>query len=278
MGQDVSSLTGRRVLVTGGSRGLGREMVLALAQAGASVAVLGSRPGQALDETVAEAKRIGTGDAIGLTANVGDYAACVAAVAKTVEAFGRIDVLVNNAGLGMRRVSETFNTQATRFWETDPQAWRDIIDANVNGAFHMARAVVPDMVARGFGKIINISTSDQTMVRPGYAPYGPSKAALEAASRIWSQDLEGTGVDVNVYLPGGAADTELLPPSPVKKGADGNLLPAAIMRRAIHWLVSDSSNGITGARYIARLWDEALAPDQAAAASRSPAIDKPAIM
>lgn len=278
MGQDVSSLAGRRVLVTGGSRGLGREMVLALAQAGASVAVLGSRPGQALDETVAEAKRIGTGDAIGLTANVGDYAACVAAVAKTVEAFGRIDVLVNNAGLGMRRVSETFNTQATRFWETDPQAWRDIIDANVNGAFHMARAVVPDMVARGFGKIINISTSDQTMVRPGYAPYGPSKAALEAASRIWSQDLEGTGVDVNVYLPGGAADTELLPPSPVKKGADGNLLPAAIMRRAIHWLVSDSSNGITGARYIARLWDEALAPDQAAAASRSPAIDKPAIM
>ena len=278
MGQEVSLLAGRRVLVTGGSRGLGREMVLALAEAGASVAVLGSRPGQALDETVAEAKRIGTGDAIGLTANVGDYAACVAAVAKTVEAFGRIDVLVNNAGLGMRRVSETFNTQATRFWETDPQAWRDIIDANVNGAFHMARAVVPDMVARGFGKIINISTSDQTMVRPGYAPYGPSKAALEAASRIWSQDLEGTGVDVNVYLPGGAADTDLLPPSPVKKGADGNLLPAAIMRRAIHWLVSDSSNGITGARYIARLWDEALAPDQAAAASRSPAIDKPAIM
>ncbi|WP_430249625.1 SDR family NAD(P)-dependent oxidoreductase [Neorhizobium sp. DAR64860/K0K1] len=278
MTHDNTSLVGRRVLVTGGSRGLGREMVLALAESGASVAVLGSRPGQALDDTVAEARRVGRGDAIGLTADVGDYAACAAAVAQTVEAFGRIDVLVNNAGLGMRRVSETFNTKPTRFWETDPAAWRDIVDANVNGVFHMARAAVPAMVAKGFGKVINISTSDQTMVRRGYAPYGPSKAMIEAASRVWAQDLEGTGVDVNVYLPGGAADTDLLPPSPDKKGADGNLLPATIMRRAILWLASDASNGMTGGRYIARFWDDALPAPDAAAASRSPSVDKPAIM
>ena len=142
----------------------------------------------------------------------------------------------------------------------------------------MARAVVPGMVARGSGKVINVSTSDQTMVRRGYSPYGPSKAGLEAASRVWAQDLEGTGVTVNVYLPGGAADTDLLPPSADKKGADGNLLPAAIMRRGIGWLAGPGSDGVTGKRFIARLWDERLDPAEAAAAAASAPVEKPAIM
>ncbi|MGE6740624.1 SDR family NAD(P)-dependent oxidoreductase [Allorhizobium pseudoryzae] len=278
MAGSYPSLTGRPAIVTGGSRGLGREMALALAAAGASVAVIGSRASSALDETVAEARRLGRGNAIGLVADVTDYAQCEAAVTSTIAAFGRIDVLINNAGLGMRRVSETFNTQPTRFWETDPEAWRDIIEINLNGAFNMARAAVPHMVAQGFGKLINISTSDQTMVRRGYSPYGPSKAGLEAASRVWAQDLAGTGVDVNVYLPGGAADTDLLPPSPDKKGADGNLLPASIMRRMIGWLCADDSNGTTGARFVARLWDETLPAFEAASRARSPSVDKPAIM
>jgi 3-oxoacyl-[acyl-carrier protein] reductase len=135
----------------------------------------------------------------------------------------------------------------------------------------MARAVIPGMIARGFGKIVNISTSDQTMVRRGYAPYGPSKAFLEAASRVWAQDLAGTGVDVNVLLPGGAADTDLLPPAADKKGADGNLLSPTVMCAPILWLASDASNGHTGERYIARLWD---GPDPA----RDPGIAKPRIM
>lgn len=278
MAQHYPSLAGRPVMITGGSRGLGREMSLALAAAGASVAVVGSRAGAALEDTVAEANRLVPGRAIALVADVADYAQCAAAVDATRAAFGRIDVLVNNAGLGMRRVSETFNTAPTRFWETDPAAWREIVDINVNGAFNMARAAVPHMVAQGFGKVINISTSDQTMIRRGYSPYGPSKAALEAASRVWAQDLAGTGVDVNVYLPGGAADTDLLPPSPDKKGADGNLLPAAIMRRMIGWLAADESNGISGARFIARLFDEGIDPAQAALAARSAPVEKPAIM
>lgn len=272
------SIAGRTVMVTGGSRGLGREMVLALAGVGATVAVVGSRPGGALDDTVAEANRLGAGRAVAIAADVADYAQCEAAATAALDAIGPIDVLINNAGLGMRRVSETFNTKPTRFWETEPEAWKEIIDTNINGVFNMARVLVPGMVSRGFGKMINISTSDQTMVRQGYSPYGPSKAALEAMSRVWAQDLVGTGVDVNVYLPGGAADTDLLPPSPDKKGADGNLLPADIMRRAILWLVDDQSNGMTGGRYIARLWDESLAPSEAAGASRVPSVPKPAIM
>lgn len=267
------SLAGRIILITGASRGLGREMALALAKMGAKLALLGSQPSEALDALAEE-----TPDTMILTADVGRAGQAAAAVAEAESHFGHIDVLINNAGLGMRRVSETFNTTPTKFWETAPAAWSDIINANVNGPFHMARAVAPGMIERGFGKIINISTSAQTMVRRGYAPYGPSKAALEAYSRVWAQDLDGTGVDVNVYLPGGAANTDLLPPGANKKGADGNLLPASIMRRGIGWLCSDASNGITGARFIARLWDENLPEDDAAKAARDDHGDSPRIL
>lgn len=280
------SLAGRVAIVTGGSRGLGLEMALEMAAAGMRVVLTASRPGKALDEAVAAVRAAaadgaapGAGEAAaGIVADVRSYAACEAAVAETVARFGRVDVLVNNAGVGMRLISERFNTEPTRFWEAAPDAWEAIVDTNVTGAFNMARAAVPGMVAQGFGKVINVSTSDQTMVRKGYSPYGPSKAALEAASRVWAQDLEGTGVTVNVYLPGGAADTDLLPSGPGKKGADGNLLPPAIMRRAIRWLCSDASNDVTGGRFIARLWDETLPPDQAAAGARSAPTAKPQIM
>ncbi|RST85423.1 SDR family oxidoreductase [Aquibium carbonis] len=273
------SLPGRVAIVTGASRGLGLEMALEMAAAGMKVVLTGSRPGGALDEAVAKAAAVGgEGNVLGVVADVRSYAACEAVVADTVARFGRVDVLVNNAGVGMRLISERFNVEPTRFWEAAPDAWKSIIDTNVTGAFNMARAAVPGMVARGSGKVINVSTSDQTMVRKGYSPYGPSKAALEAASRVWAQDLEGTGVTVNVYLPGGAADTDLLPTGPGKKGADGNLLPPSIMRRAILWLCSDASNDQTGGRYIARLWDETLPAEEAAAGARSAHIDKPQIM
>jgi NAD(P)-dependent dehydrogenase (short-subunit alcohol dehydrogenase family) len=272
------SLRDRVVIVTGASRGLGREMALELAAAGCMVVICGSADTPELRATASDAEAFAGGSILVHFADVADPAACDGLVAATLARFGRIDVLINNAGRGMRLISETFNTVPTKFWEAKPDDWRAIIDANLNGAFYMARAVAPHMVAQGFGKIINISTSDQTMVRRGYSPYGPSKAALEAASRVWAQDLEDTGVDVNVYLPGGAADTDLLPPSGVRRGADGNLLPSSIMRRAIGWLCSDASNGQTGGRYIARLWDDALPATEAAAASRSPQVERPAIM
>jgi 3-oxoacyl-[acyl-carrier protein] reductase len=278
MSTTFPSLAGRVAIVTGASRGLGREMALEMAAAGMRVALTGASESAALADATAEANRLSPGSAIAVVADVADFFACEAAVARIVAAFGRLDVLVNNAGLGMRLISERFNTEPTKFWQADPAAWRRIVETNVVGAFNMARAAVPGMVTQGFGKVINISTSDQTMVRRGYSPYGPSKAALEGASRVWAQDLEGTGVDVNVYLPGGAADTDLLPSGPGKKGADGNLLPASIMRRGILWLCADESNGMTGGRYIARLWDESLPVAEAAAGARAAPAAKPAIM
>ncbi|MFK7836604.1 MAG: SDR family NAD(P)-dependent oxidoreductase [Sulfitobacter sp.] len=267
-----ASVKGRVVLITGGARGLGREMALALAGSGARLCVTGASDTPQLHETSRDlAKLAGQDNVLSLAADVANPADVKRTVQACLSSFGRIDVLVNNAGRGMRLISETFNTKPAKFWQADPDAWHKIVDINTNGPFLMAHAVAPHMINAGFGKIINISTSDQTMVRTGFSPYGPSKAFLEAASRVWAQDLVGTGVDVNVLLPGGAADTDLLPPSPNKKGADGNLLSPAVMRDAMLWLASDASNGQTGGRYIGRLWD---GPD----AARDAHVDKPSIM
>lgn len=271
------SLAGRVVLVTGASRGLGREMALELAAHGARLAITGRAPGGALEATVAELHALGA-EAVALAGDLAEPAAAGRIAAAAEAALGPVEVLVNNAGIGMRTISDSFTTRATPFWEVPPAAWARLIETNLNGAFRMAAAVAPGMVARGFGKIINISTSAQTMIRRGYSPYGPSKAGLEAASRVWAADLEGSGVDLNVYLPGGASDTDFIPPGPDRKGADGMLLPATIMRRGIGWLCADDSNGHTAGRYIARLWDPELPPPEAAAAARSAPAGLPAIL
>lgn len=266
-----ASLEDRVVIVTGGVRGLGREMALELASLGAKVVVTGASESEAMRETIGMANAVtAEGRVLGIAADVSNFAACESVLKFTLEKFGALHVLVNNAGQGMRLISETFNTKPVPFWEIEPQHWSSIIGTNVNGVFNMSRVCVPYMLSKGFGKVINISTSDPTMVRKGYSPYGPSKAAMEAMSKAWSQDLEGKGVDINVYLPGGAADTDLLPPSENKRGADGNLLPAAIMRRGIGWLCSDASNGKTGGRYIARLWDETLPLAEGARGASTP--------
>ena len=98
----------------------------------------------------------------------------------------------------MKYVSERFLTEPTRFWETDPDVWRMVIDTNVNGPFLMAQAAVSGMIAAGYGRIVNITMNHATMRRRGFSPYGPSKAALESETVIWAQDLDGTGVTVDV--------------------------------------------------------------------------------
>ena len=88
--------------------------------------------------------------------------------------------------------------------------WREIIVTNVNGTFLMARSAAPHLVAAGWGRIVNITTSLPTMQRRANSPYGVSKAAIEAETLIWAKDLEGTGVTVNSLIPGGAADTDFV--------------------------------------------------------------------
>ena len=241
--------------------------------------ITGAAVANDLHQTMAEAGRLyGPGRLLARTADVTKPDDCERTIAATLDAFGQVDAVINNAGRGMRIVSETFNTIPVKFWEIATPDWALILDINVNGVFNMARAAVPHMIKRGYGRVINISTSDQTMVRRGYAPYGPSKAALEAMSRCWAQDVDGSGVTVNVLLPGGASATELLPSGPDRRGADGNLLDPAIMGPPAVWLVSDASSAHNGERYIARLWDDTLPPALAAAKARGASVAKPAIM
>ncbi|HRV08569.1 MAG TPA: SDR family NAD(P)-dependent oxidoreductase [Acidobacteriota bacterium] len=103
-----------------------------------------------------------------LPADVTREADCAQVVSTALKRWGRLDILVNNAGRSMKLVSERFLTEPTRFWETDPDIWRMIIDTNVNGPFLMARAAVPHLLAAGWGRIINISMNHETMRRRGF--------------------------------------------------------------------------------------------------------------
>jgi 3-oxoacyl-[acyl-carrier protein] reductase len=124
-------------------------------------------------------------------------------------------------------------TDPRPFWEHDPGAWRLVMDTNINGVFLMTRAFAPQMVQRGSGSIVNVTVSDTTMVRKGFSPYGPSKAAVEAMTKIWAEDLEGTGVVINLLLPGGATNTGMVPPDALP--ANVTLLePQIVVPGAIH--------------------------------------------
>jgi NAD(P)-dependent dehydrogenase (short-subunit alcohol dehydrogenase family) len=264
-------LSGRTAIVTGGGRGLGRAMALGLARAGASVVITAARNRREIEAVADEAAKLEcTGAIRALTADVTNEDDCRRAVDETARHFGTVHILVNNAGRGMRFVSERFFEAPTRFWETAPAVWRLIIDTNVNGPFLMARAVAPLMLAQRWGRIINISMNHQTMRRPGFSPYGPSKAALESETIIWAQDLAGTGVTVNSLLPGGATASGMVPDA-IAPDARRRLLDPEIIVAPLLWLVSEAANGVTGSRFAASLWDSSLLPEQAAQKARSAA-------
>src|SRR5262249_58418890 len=133
---------------------------------------------------------------------------------------GRVGVPVSSAGV------PKFGPGAP-FPHMGVEEWRRISHTNPDAVFLMTRAIAPIMIAQGFGKIINVSTNHRTMVRKHASPYGPSKAFAEACSRIWAQELAGTGVTLNVLLPGGAVDTVADVTGVATPGR--NFLPASVM-------------------------------------------------
>ena len=258
----------RVAIVTGAGRGLGLAMTLGLIRAGIRVVATAARERAEIDAITAEA---GEDTVLPVLADVTREADAERVVTTALEQFGRVDILVNNAGRGMRYVRETFMTEPARFWEVEPDTWRMVIDTNVNGPFLMARAVAPHLIRAGWGRIINVSVSRSTMRRPGFSPYGPSKAALESETLIWAQDLGGTGVTVNALLPGGATLTGMIPDA-LPANARSTLLDPAIMVPPLLWLVSEDTNAITGCRVTANRWDEGnpLAAAESAGWAREP--------
>jgi gluconate 5-dehydrogenase len=237
-----------KVLVTGGTSGLGLAMATALTEAGAAVALTGRDPARA----AAAAADLPGATGIGL--DVRDEESVRRAVAEAQDRLGGIDMLVNNAGIGMRTVNPRFITDPQGFWEVPPDAFRTVIDTNLTGYFLLAREVTPRMLAAGHGRIVNVSVNHATMERAGFVPYGPSRAGSEAMSRIMAADLAGTGVTVNLLLPGGVTRTGMLP-----SGVTGDgILDPAIMGPPIVWLASDEAAGAHDERIVATEFEDWL--------------------
>jgi gluconate 5-dehydrogenase len=233
-----------RALITGGTSGLGLAMATALAEAGHEVVLTGRSAERA------RAVAAGLPGATGLALDVTDEASVEAAV----EAAGPVGLLVNNAGLGMRSVNPRFLTEPMPFWEVPPDGFRAVVETNLTGYFLVARAVVPRMLAAGTGRIVNVAVSEATMRRAGTVPYGPSRAGSESLSRVMAAELRGTGVTVNLLLPGGPTRTGMVPEVP----AGRTFRDPSVMGPPIVWLASDAAAGVHDQRIVADEFEDWL--------------------
>jgi NAD(P)-dependent dehydrogenase (short-subunit alcohol dehydrogenase family) len=246
------------VIVTGAARGMGRAMTLGLAAAGVRVAAADLASCSAeMSEVAGTAQRQGVHENIlPLECDITRWQDCTGAVRAAIDRFGAVHGLVNNAGIAVLDAElAAGRARKRRFYEHEIESWRRVIETNITGSFHMAKAIAPTLVAQGWGRIVNVTTSHTTMVLEGFSPYGPSKAALEAATVIWAKDLAGTGVTVNALLPGGVGNTRMVPSS---EYADrSKLVQPDAMIAPIVWLMSPRSDGVSGRRFSAKNWDPA---------------------
>jgi len=254
----------RVVIVTGATSGLGKAMALALAAAGHCVAGTG-RTAQTVEAFAAECGRQSAPERVlGITADVRVPDDCARVVAATVARFGRVDGLVNNAGVHLPS-----DGPRPKFYELTAEAWLAIVDTHLNGAFHMTRAVVPHLLARGWGRIVNHETTYDTMFRPGFTPYGAAKAGIEVATAAWAQELAGTGVTVNAILPGGVADVPRISRDAFPDRS--KLVQPGLLGPPIVWLFSSAADAFTGRRVTARSWNRAATESENLAAAVTPA-------
>lgn len=247
-----NELNGRVAIVTGASRGIGVALASALSQAGADVAMVSRAKSagalRAVARTIAEAS--GRAPLV-VEADVIVPEDCERAIAAVVGRFGALHAVFNNAGLGMNLVGPNFRTY-TRSTDIAPEIWRAMLQTNVDGPYNVIRAAIGHLEKSGSGRIVNVSTSAATLVRPGFAPYGPSKAALDALTSIWAKEFAASDVTVNALIPGGATDTDMIMREDVADRA--TLLRPEIMGPPAVWLASLASRGVTGKKLVAKEW------------------------
>jgi len=239
-------LTGQSALVTGAGRGIGRAVATALAAAGADV-VLVARSVKDLEETSRQVNALGR-QALAVTADVTQRGEVDNAVSQGIHQFGKIDVLVNCAGR---------QGPIGPLWENDAEDWARTIEVNLMGTVYCMQAVLPGMIARRRGKIINFSGGGAAGPRPSFTSYGASKAAVVRLTETLAEELRAYNIQVNAVAPG-AVNTrmldELLAAGPrageelaaaEKRKAQGGT-PAEVGAELVVFLASEAADGLTG--------------------------------
>ncbi len=241
-GAQLFDLTGRVAIMTGAGRGLGRTMALALAAAGADLA-LASRTGSELESLVEEVEALGR-RAIAVPTDVTSPEACEAMVAAALDELGRLDVLVNNAGMNVRKPA----------LELTPDEFDSVLQVNLKGYYNSARAVGGHFVAQRSGKLINISSILGSVALPNQAAYASSKGAIDQLTKVLAIEWAEASVQVNSLAPT-YFETDLTRPlydDPERKAFIEDRTPMGRwgqpheLAGAVIFLASDASNFVTG--------------------------------
>ena len=230
-------LTGRTALVTGASQGIGRAIALAFAREGANIVVT-ARSKDKLDALVNEAQTAGS-KALAVPADIGIETEVNRIAETAIKQFGGVDILVNNAAIIHPRIPVS---------QMDPQLFRDVLNVNLTGAFLITKALLPGMISRGYGKIINISSIGGRKGAAGRSAYRITKAGMISFTESLAAEVKQHGIDVNAICPGGV-DTEGYRDAFNTRGRNDNprlMLPEEIANVAV-FLASDLSSAITGA-------------------------------
>jgi gluconate 5-dehydrogenase len=236
------SLKGRRALITGSSRGIGFALAQALGEAGANI-ILNSRNQAELQHAVSRLQEKGI-DVNGVAFDVTQTEAVSAGLAELSRTCGDIDILVNNAGIQRRAPLEQFNDDD----------WHELMRTNLDSVYYMSKAIAPQMIARGYGKIINIASVQSELARPTIAPYTASKGAVKNLTKGMCADWAKHGIQVNALGPGyfNTPLTEALQADPTFDAWIKGRTPAGRwgqledLHGAIVFLASDASNFVNG--------------------------------
>lgn len=212
------ALSGRRALVTGGGRGIGRAVVLALAEAGARVA-LAARTRAEVEQVAEAARKLGT-EAFPLTADVSRVAEVERLLAEAREAMGGVDILVNGAGVA----------PSALLVKTSDEEWHAALQVNLSGAFYCMRGALPEMLERGWGRVVNVASIAGKTGQPYIGAYAASKHGLLGLTRCAALEVAARGVTVNAVCPG-YVDTPMTEASVVRIAGKTGLEPGEIRRR-----------------------------------------------
>ena len=237
----MNDMNERVALVTGGTRGIGAAISTHLAQHGARIAAVYNRNTQAAEDFLKEASDKGLSVSLH-QANVGNVGDCQRVVHEVLHQYGRIDYLVNNAGV-------THDRTAVKMWPVD---WEQVIRVNLSGPFYMSQAVLPHMLEREFGRIVMISSYVGQVGRFGQANYAASKAGLFGLTKVLALETATKGITVNCVVPGGIkTEMSAAVPEEILKAAVDQIPMHALgepddVAEAVRYLVSDEAHYLTG--------------------------------